>query len=915
MNPEAPAYIASHFEEKITPLLRLRLLRIFCLIAGIATFPYLFLFTEMLLLISMISLWSYAVSFFLTFSKHHGLAKYLLILTANSHLFVTASSFGRLAGEQLLYIPIIFGAVLVFNITEKVNLAIAVAVSLICIFVLEITDYSLFESIIIPAEPLSLYYGNLAITIVCSVAIAFCYFYLSQLQRAQYLQTIQVNREVEEAINYFATSLFQSNTPEEILWDIVKNCMNKLGFVDCVIYLMNDSKTMLVQKAAYGPKNPRDFEIHAPIEIPVGKGIVGSVAATGRPEIIADTSKDSRYIVDDVARLSEIAVPLIYRDEVIGVIDSEHSERNFFQPKHLNILCTIAALASNKIAAARAREEHRKGEQIQREAERLKEIDRLKSSFFANISHEFRTPLTLILGPVKEMEAGRFSGDPKPIYNIIMRHGQRLLNLVNQLLDLSKIESGKMDMQVKKMNLVSVLKNIAAAYESLAATRNVHFIMEYTVESIPLYADLDKLEKILHNLLSNAFKFTGKGGEISLSATTNMIENKPYAKIDVRDTGEGIASDQLDNIFNRFYQVNSSNTRKNEGTGIGLALVRELVELHKGTITVTSTKEVGSTFTVHLPLGKTHFSAEEILCGSSVLSEEPEKLKPPLLGYDHEGSSHSAFQKLHRANGDIDMAMDKVDTSHLLVVEDNTDMCQFISRTLLPFYHVTEASQGLEGWEKAVDLLPDLVVSDVMMPEMDGLELCRKLKNDNRTSHIPVILLTAKADKTDKIEGIETGADDYLSKPFDADELLILIRNRIDQRNRLRERFLCEMTLQSKGLAITSADERFLQQAMEIVEKQMYDPCFNVETFIKQMPLEHSQSSRKLKALTGQTPVQFIRLMRLKRAAQKLTHQEDNVTQIAYSVGFNNLSWFAKCFKNQFGQSPSDYMNSVDGSG
>lgn len=913
MNPEPPAYIASHFEEKITPLLRLQLLRIFCLLAGMATFPYLFIFREILLLISVIAFWSYTVSFLLTFSKHHGLAKYLLIITANSHLFVTASYFGRAAGEQLIYIPVIFGAVLVFNITEKVNLAIAVAVSLICIFLLELTDYSLFGNTTIPAEPLSLYYGNLAITIVCSVAIAFCYFYISQLQRTQYLQTIQVNREVEEAINYFATSLFQSNTTEEILWDIAKNCINKFGFVDCVIYLMNDSKTMLVQKAAYGPKNPRDFEIHAPIEIPIGKGIVGSVAATGRPEIVADTSKDSRYIVDDVARLSEIAVPLIYHDEVIGVIDSEHFERNFFQPKHLNILRTIAALASNKIAAATAEEEHRKGERIQREAERLKEIDRMKSRFFANISHEFRTPLTLILGPVKEMEAGRFSGDPKPIYNIIKRHGHRLLNLVDQLLDLSKIESGKMNLQAKKMNLVSVLKNVAAAYESLAATRNIHFIMECAGESIPLYVDPDKLEKILHNLLSNAFKFTSEGGEISLKAATNVMEDKRYAKIDVKDTGEGIASDQLDKIFNRFYQVNSSNTRKNEGTGIGLALVRELVELHKGGISVTSTEGEGSCFTVHLPLGKAHLLEEEIVSGSSVLSGEAEKLNQPLPDQKYAGPPFSsAFQKLHRSDVDVDIAMDKADTSQLLVVEDNTDMRQFISQKLLPLYHVTEASHGLEGWEKAVDLLPDLVVCDVMMPEMDGLELCRKLKGDKRTSHIPVILLTAKADKTDKIEGMETGADDYLSKPFDADELLILIRNRINQRNRLRERFSNEITLQPKEIAITSANERFLQQAMEIVEKQMYDPCFNVETFIKQMPLEHSQSSRKLKALTGQTPVQFIRLMRLKRAAQKLTRQEDNITQIAYSVGFNNLSWFAKCFKNQFGQSPSDYMNSAD---
>lgn len=897
-----PTHIDSSFEEKSTVLFRLHLLRILCLLAGVATLPYLFIFRELWLFVTVIALGGYTASLLLTFSNYHKSAKYLLIIMANGHLFVTASAFGRAAGEQLIYIPIIFGAVLVFNIKEKVNLAISIAVSLICIVLLELTDYSLFGNALLPAEPLDLYYGNLAITIVCSVAIAFCYFYLSRLRQAQYLQTIQINREVEKVINYFATSLFLTNTLEEILWDIAKNCIEKFGFVDCVIYLVNDSKTMLVQKAAYGPKNPKGFEIDAPIEIPVGEGIVGSVAATGRAEIIADTSNDSRYIIDDAVRLSEITVPLIYQDEVIGIIDLEHPEKNFFQPKHLSILQTIAALASNKIVATMAEEEQRKAERIQREAEKLKEIDQLKSRFFANISHEFRTPLTLILSPIKEMEAGRYTGDPKPIYNMIKRHGQRLLHLVNQLLDLSKIESGKMNLQMKKMNLVAVLKSVAAVYESLAATRNTHFTLESAGNSIPLYVDPDKLEKILHNLLSNAFKFTQEGGKISLQATTDVIEDKRYAKIEVKDTGEGIASDQLDKIFDRFYRADSSHTRKNEGTGIGLALVRELVELHKGRISVTSTKGEGSCFTVHLPLGKAHLSEDVIVTGSSAPTGEPGKLDYLLPDQEGAASSFSpALQERDRSAGD------KADTPHLLVVEDNTDMRQYISHTLDPYYYIAEASHGSEGWEKAREMIPDLVISDVMMPEMDGLEFCSKLKQDERTSHIPVILLTAKAAKTDKMEGLETGADDYLAKPFDADELLILIRNRIDQRNRLRERFSREITLQPKEIAITSADERFLQKATDIVEEHIDDFDFSVQAFVDQMHLGHTQVNRKLKALTDFTPVQFIRFIRLKRAAQKILRQENTISQIAYSVGFNNLSYFAKCFKEQFGQSPSDY--------
>lgn len=736
-----------------------------------------------------------------------------------------------------------------------------------------------------------------------------------------------MNREVEAIIRYFATSLFRSNNVEEILWDIAKHCISRLEFADCVIYLMNDDKTALIQKAAYGPKNPKEFDIHEPIVIPLGEGIVGSVALTGEPEIISDTSKDPRYIVDDAVRHSEITVPLVYQDEVIGVIDSEHPQKNFFNPFHLRILRIIAALASNKIAGVQAEEEQRKAEEAQRHAEKLKEIDQLKSRFFANISHEFRTPLTLILGPVKEMEEGRFTGDPKSAYRMIRRHGEQLLHLVNQLLDLSKLEAGKMKLQAKKTDLTSFLEPVTASYDSLAAAKKIHFDLDLAEAFIPVYVDSDKLEKILHNLLSNAFKFTGEGGEISLRVATTVKKDSPacaepapqsfnegeatearqYVQIDVKDTGQGIAPDKLANIFNRFYQAGSSHTHKREGTGIGLALVRELTELHKGTVSVTSTDGEGSCFTVLLPMGKAHLSEQEIVSG------EPD-LHKDLLGFSHRdpcpgqnpGGLPSPSPESQLSDQPAATATD-ADAPRLLIVEDHTEMRQFICRTLCSGYHLLEASDGLKGWEKAVDFLPDLVVSDVMMPEIDGLDLCGKLKSDERTSHIPVILLTAKADKTDRIKGLETGADDYLAKPFDADELRILIKNRIDQRNRLRERFSSEITLQPEDIAITSADERFLRQAREVVEKQMHDFDFNVEAFVEQMPLEHTQVGRKLKALTGQTPFQFIRLMRLKRAAQRIIRREDNISQIAYSVGFKNLSWFAKCFKEQFGQNPSEY--------
>jgi signal transduction histidine kinase/CheY-like chemotaxis protein len=550
--------------------------------------------------------------------------------------------------------------------------------------------------------------------------------------------------------------------------------------------------------------------------------------------------------------------------------------------------------ALQKMVAERTR-------QVEEQAEQLKELDEAKSRFFANISHEFRTPLTLILGQVEQLESTSLTDDPKPIYRMIKRNGQRVLDLVNQLLDLSTLESGKMKLQAEKIELISFLKPIVAAYDSLAESTGIVFSFNSPEDSIPVYLDRDKMEKVMQNVISNAFKFTGKGGKVAVSVAEVEIEGKKYVQIQVKDSGKGIPPGQLDKIFDRFYKADDSNTKSSEGSGIGLALAKELVTLHKGTISVKSEVGKGSCFTISLHMEKEHLSDDEIIDSTT------SAYKGKAEGFvEDQTPQQGAITALGGETTTEDSA-DARDLPQILVVEDNADMRQYIHQILHTHYQVAEASDGSEGCEKAVTMIPDLVISDVMMPEMDGLELCRRLKKDERTSHIPVILLTAKAGKASKLEGLETRADDYLTKPFDANELLVVLRNRIEQRAQLRARFSREVTVQPKDIAITSADERFLRKAMDIVENNMDDFDFNVQAFVEQMHLEHTQVNRKLKALTDFTPVQFIRFLRLKRAAKKIARQEDTISQIAYSVGFNNLSYFAKCFKEQFGSLPSDY--------
>ena len=554
------------------------------------------------------------------------------------------------------------------------------------------------------------------------------------------------------------------------------------------------------------------------------------------------------------------------------------------------------------------------------ESKKLKELDHLKSRFFANISHEFRTPLTLIKGPLeKALSQSKDKNQIKEL-GIAKKYTSKLQTLINNLLAISKLESGKMELHASEMDIVKMVHTYIQSFESLAKQKNIELKFISENKEIKAYIDRGKFEQVLNNLLSNAFKFTGDGEKVQVvvgskqyAKSTQLASSKiancqlptadsevQWAEIKITDTGRGIAPEHISHVFDRFYQVENTDNNYHEGTGIGLALSKELVELHYGKITVESKVDEGTTFTIILPLGKDHLDPNEIFKEKPVTSK-PSQFEPEI------NQTEKVFVSDNHTEDD--------DTSPvLLIVEDNADMRSYIREYFELEYQVIEAVDGLDGYEKSIEYIPDIIISDVMMPGMDGVGFCRKVKMDERTSHIPVILLTARASKESRIEGLETGADDFITKPFDGDELQVRVKNLIEQRKRLSIKLESEIwkgtnyaKFNFEGSEINSMDEKFLQKVIKIVNEQYSDPEFNTKVF--SMTIGHSrvQLHRKIKALTGQSTGDFIRTYRLTRAAEFIKKESGNIAEIAYDVGFNSPSYFSECFKNHFGKLPSEF--------
>jgi len=529
-------------------------------------------------------------------------------------------------------------------------------------------------------------------------------------------------------------------------------------------------------------------------------------------------------------------------------------------------------------------------------AKKLHELDMMKLRFYTNISHEIRTPLTLILGPLEKLRNNSIpEADIKGHLELMHRNANQLNELINQLLDFRKMESGNLKLALKRGELVSFIAGIVSSFGKYAEEKEIELKFNSLKKEIVTNFDEDKIAKIMNNLLSNAFKFTGKGGKIVVNISLvfdtedpdSPAENsdKRVIEITVKDTGIGIEESNLEKIFNRFFQVDQFSAQT--GTGIGLALTRELVKLHNGKIFVTSKPGKSSKFTIHLPY--------EDLRNVSKPSGLPDA----------------------NSNGEIDRSLSLDDSANemtiagqkiMLLVDDNADVRYFIKSHFSSGYHIVEAKDGLEGWHMALKTIPNIIISDVMMPDMDGFEFCRKIRKDERTSHIPILLLTALGSREHEIEGLSLGADDYITKPFDLVILQTKVENILSVRQSLKQKYAGEVFLQPNNIVLSSPDERFLQKAIGVVENNISDPELDIDRFATEIGVSRMQLYRKLNALTEMTVKEFVRDIRLKRAAQLLVQKRMNVSEVAYAVGFKDLSHFRKCFRQEFGMSASDYM-------
>lgn len=528
-----------------------------------------------------------------------------------------------------------------------------------------------------------------------------------------------------------------------------------------------------------------------------------------------------------------------------------------------------------------------------KEKKQIEELNQSKLRFFTNISHEFRTPLTLI---VSQLEMLMERSDIQPlVYSKLVnihRNTLRMKRLITELLDFRKQEQGFEKFKYSKQDIYAFLDEIYLSFKEYARGKQINLEFLNKDKNLEVWFDVVQLEKVIYNLLSNAFKYTPLGGTISLS----VQEYENSVVVTVSDTGVGIAEESLDKIFDRFYQVDSMNNQK--GTGIGLALAKSIIEAHKGKISVRSMEGKGTTFVVELPLGDSHITdAQKIATpdiDSSCISE--------LTVYGSQVPADVVDDE------NMDNQSDET-RSKILIVEDNEELRGLLARLFSKIYTVYEAQDGEEGFEKTKEVQPDIVLSDIMMPKMSGIEMCRKIKSNFETSHIPVILLTAQTAEEYTMQGLKMGADDYVTKPFNVKHLFMRCNNLVNSRKLLQQKYAKQMDNNVDILATNSADYQFMEQCVACVEQNLDNPDFDVNMFAQAMNTGRTKLFLKVKGITGQTPNDFILNIRLKKA-QMLLKQMDTktVSEIAYEVGFNSPSYFIKRFRELFGVTPAQYQ-------
>jgi signal transduction histidine kinase/ligand-binding sensor domain-containing protein/DNA-binding response OmpR family regulator len=539
------------------------------------------------------------------------------------------------------------------------------------------------------------------------------------------------------------------------------------------------------------------------------------------------------------------------------------------------------------------KEEYEQAQRIS-EADKLHEVDELKLKFFTNISHEFKTPLTLIISPLQKLIKSPVYEMEKPTLDIMYKNANGLLSMVNEILDFRKFDLNKMSLNMSKGDMIEFTKEICMSFKSLAAEKSIKLTFTTYLQDLQMEFDGEKMHKIITNLITNAFKYTEEGQiDISVGISESVHDNNAmpskFMNLKVSDTGIGIEHKYLDKIFDRFFRIENTGKHNQPGTGVGLHLVSEFVKLHGGEVSVESAEGNGSVFTVLIPIRDSALKdseVQDVIYSGTLASDDS-------------------------LNNDSKKAVQQSNLPQLLIVDDNEDFCDFITDLFMNDYRITVANDGEEGYRIVLDQIPDIILCDVMMPKMDGYEFCRKIKDDMRTSHIPIILLTAKSSEESKYSGIEAGADDYISKPFNIDILKLKIAKIIEKQKILQNNFRKKIDISPNEIEIMSLDEKFVQKAVSLVEKNISNPDFRVEDLCKEMGMSRVYFYKKTLALTGKTPSEFIRLIRLKRATDLLEKSQLFVNEVALQVGFNEVKYFRKYFKDEFGVTPNEYKKNT----
>lgn len=545
----------------------------------------------------------------------------------------------------------------------------------------------------------------------------------------------------------------------------------------------------------------------------------------------------------------------------------------------------MVVLMSWKWFVSRERQRLRRLEEV-KENKRLAELDQMKNRFFTNISHEFRTPLTLILAPVEKLLKDNKAVGPEVFQlQTIRKNAQKLLLMVNQLLEVRKLENDSLQLVLSQGDMVTFMEEQVRSFQSLAIQKQIGLTFSSNVRNIPTFFDTDMMGKMITNLLSNAFKFTPANGEINVSLDFQQYSlEKGFLEISVRDSGVGVARDQLDRIFERFVTLRS---HENQGTGIGLALVREYAKVHGGTARVDSPPGQGATFTVSLPLD----------------------LREGYLVWEEFFMDAGKEELIASGTGS---GVPEEDLPTMLLVEDNPDLRGYLAEVLKDTYTIYQASNGKEALELALRYIPDIILSDVLMPEMDGVAFCRAVKTNIKTSHVPFILLTARTADEDRLLGLNSGCNLYLDKPFNLEILRSSLSNLLKEKERLQKRYRKLISVQTSAAELESLDDKLIQKAVALVEKEIENPEFSVEILSKSMGMSRVHLYKKINALTGQSPLEFIRTIRLQRAAQLLGMNQYTVAEVAYKVGYNNAKYFSKHFKANYGKIPSQYQKEIE---